>query len=718
MRDVVIHIQRGGTSVVFECSQSAAPAVVHWGGAIDLTDERDLDFAAASALPSVGHSSFDAPRRVSLLASRDDGWAGAAGFSAEVDGHRLVGFRTVAAKAEEHRAIFTLRDPSDAAEVVIDCRLTDGGLLLVLTSVENVSSHGCITISALRTLLPLPARASEVLSLTGRWSLERQPQRINLGFGRLQRGGLRGRPGHDSPLVFSAGTESFGWEGGEIWGVHIGWSGSAEHIVERLPEGAGAHRAMLGGGVILDEEPIEVAPGQRYLAPAAHFVYSDSGLNGVADAFHSYVRASQSAGRRPRPVILNTWEASYFDLDVESLRDLADQAAELGVERFVIDDGWFLHRRSSDAGLGDWYVDESVWHGQLPALAEHIRLRGMEFGLWFEPEMVNPDSDLARTHPDWILGGDVRRRTWRGQQPLDLSIAAVRDHLVDRISALVTELGIAYIKWDHNREVVLPLDDTRRWAGHAQTEGLYDVLRRITARHPGLEIESCASGGARIDLGMLPYVERFWTSDTNDPLERQTIQRWTGLLVPPEMLGSHVGPDVAHTTQRATSLEFRLITAFFGHTGIEWDIRELDDAARQRVKEWISEHKRLRSLLHGGRAVVADLDNGQSLHGVVSEEADHALFAWVRESSAVASTAERIRFPGLDPRRRYRMRRLFSDAAVRGPVDTQPPWFVPIETGGCVDVSGAVLTKLGVPLPLLHPASAIVLELVALPEPG
>lgn len=709
MTPSVHHLTSGGTSVVVEFSDHRLPSILHWGAQLDLSTTADLDAFLATASPAVNRSAFDAPRRVSVTPLAEEGWAGTPGLSAAADDNWLTGFRTTTAELDEQSATFTIVDDAGVMSLSVGLHLSPDGMLRLTSSVANLSDRRLV-ISDLRGMLPLPRRASEVLSLTGRWSLERQPQRQPLAFGTLLRATRRGRPGHDSPLVLVAGTAGFGWRSGEVWATHIAWSGDAEYLAERLPEGAGVHDSLLGGGMSLSGEPLSLAPGASQTAPDAYFAYSANGLDGLATAFHGTARALQPASRRPRPVLLNTWEATYFDLNAATLRDLADRAASLGVERLVVDDGWFRHRRDDTAGLGDWYVDDTVWHGELVSVSEYIRAHGMEFGLWFEPEMVTPDSDLARTHSDWVLGNTG---TWRHQQALDLSLPEVRDYLVERLRALVDELGIAYIKWDHNREVAHPRSSQGHRVGREQTWGLYDVLERVRGHHPDLEIESCASGGARVDFGMVPHVQRFWASDTNDPVERQTIQRWTQLLVPPEMLGSHLGPTTAHTSERTTSLSFRLVTAFFGHMGIEWDIREFDDATHHRVKNWISEHRRLRPLLHNGTVVNADLVDGQMLHGVVADDSTHAVFAWVRLTSAVGSATERIRFPGLDRHRRYRVRRLLADDEVTGPVVSQPPWFVQAEADGFVEVSGEILTVSGIPLPMLHPAAGILLELTA-----
>ena len=306
--------------------------------------------------------------------------------------------------------------------------------------------------------------------------------------------------------------------------------------------------------------------GEEYATPWLYAVWSDRGLDGLSAALHAWQRARPGHPASPRPVVLNTWEAVYFDHGLERLTGLADTAAELGVERFVLDDGWFRGRRDDSAGLGDWYVDEDVWPDGLAPLIEHVRGRGMEFGLWVEPEMVNADSDLFRAHPDWVLGVPGRLPPeWRRQQVLDLANPDCFAYLLERLDALLGEYDIAFLKWDHNRDLV----EARV---HAQTLAVYRLLDELRARHPGVEIESCASGGGRVDLGILERTDRVWASDSNDALERQAIQRWTGLLLAPELVGAHVGPPRAHTTGRTHDLSFRVATALFGHFGFEWDV--------------------------------------------------------------------------------------------------------------------------------------------------
>ncbi|MFC6713706.1 alpha-galactosidase [Branchiibius cervicis] len=358
-------------------------------------------------------------------------------------------------------------------------------------------------------------------------------------------------------------------------------------------------------------------------------------------------------------MIVNTWEAVYFDQDLDTLSTLADRAARVGAERFVLDDGWFRGRRDDTAGLGDWFVDEQVWPDGLTPLIAHVRGLGLQFGLWVEPEAVNPDSDLARAHPDWILATGARLPPLsRSEQLLDVGNPQVSAYLLERLDSLLTQYPIDYLKWDLNRDIV---DGGRSPGGepavHRNTVAVYALLDEIRRRHPSVEIESCAGGGGRIDVGILERTDRVWASDSNDPLERQRIQRWTQLLIPPELMGAHVGAARAHTTGRTHSVAFAAGTALFGHFGLELDLGTLSEPELQEVAEWVDLYRRLRLLLHSGRVVRSDHpDAALWVHGVVAQDRSEALFAVVAMDSTDTQPPGLIRLPGLDDDRTYQMR--------------------------------------------------------------
>ena len=418
-------------------------------------------------------------------------------------------------------------------------------------------------------------------------------------------------------------------------------------------------------------------------------------------------------------MIVNTWEAAYFDHDHAALYALADAAAEVGAERFVLDDGWFRHRRADNAGLGDWYVDEEIYPEGLEPLADYVRGKGLEFGLWFEPEMINSDSDLARAHPEWIAqptqtGGRLPIEA-RRQQVLDLTHPEAYAYIEERLQSLVAAVRPAYLKWDHNRDLLEAGNTaTGRPIGHLQTLAFYRLLDGLQEAFPGIEIETCAGGGGRIDLGVLERTQRVWTSDCNDPLERQRMQLWTSLIVPPEMMGAHIGPPRAHTTHREASLDFRAGTAMWGHLGIEWNVagpEASDPATRAAITAWVSLHKEFRSLLHTGTVVRSDLPvAGRILQGVVSRDGSDALYSFASLDSLVEQPTGLLRLEGLDPDRTYRVSPVgpiqLDDAGTRA----KPKWWADAEAGKALELTGSALSVHGVQAPGLMPQEVVLIR--------
>ena len=407
--------------------------------------------------------------------------------------------------------------------------------------------------------------------------------------------------------------------------------------------------------------------------------------------------------------MVNTWEAAYFDHDLESLTGLADAAAAVGAERFVLDDGWFAGRRDDHAGFGDWTADPVVWPKGLHPLIGHVKDLGLDFGLWVEPEMVNVDSDLAREHPDWILRGRSELPDeWRHQQVLDLQVPAAYAHVRDALAALLAEYDIAFLKWDHNRDLVDIAHDGRP-AVHGQTVAFYRLLDELRTTSPGLEIETCASGGARIDLEVLTRTDRVWPSDTVDPVERQRIQRWTSVLVPPEMLGAHIGAAESATTGRTHRLGFRAATALIGHFGLELDLTALGPEELGEVAAWVELHKRMRDVVASGRLVHGDHpDPAVAVTGVVAADARQAFYVLATVDSTLTQAPVPVRLPGLDPSTSYRLEEV---GPSRGgpPTDLGESWI----DGPGVVVAGSVLTEVGVQLPAMAPETAYVLQVEA-----
>ncbi len=700
----VVHLRRGGTSVVVDLDAAPLPAIVHWGEELAAETPQTLASLAVAAVPQRVSGGLDTTGRLTVIAAPSGGWLG----TPVLEGHRSgaafsPAFALTGADTSADALTLTLTDAEASLDARIDLTLGPTGVLRQRLTLTNAGGDP-YEVQSLVLTLPLPWDATELLDTTGRHLRERSPQRHALTYGTHLRESRRGRPGSDATVLLAAGRPGFGFETGRVHGVHVAWSGSHRVLAERVPTG----EAFLAGGELIAPGEIILAPGESYETPWILGSWGE-GLTELSARFHDDLRARPEHPHRPRPVTLNTWEAVYFDHDLPTLTRLAQAAARVGVERFVLDDGWFLGRRDDTAGLGDWTVDRSVWPDGLQPLIDVVHGAGMEFGLWVEPEMINPDSDLARAHPEWILGARSELPpSARQQQVLDLSDPGAYAVISAALHALLDEYDIAYLKWDHNRDLVEagagPGGGSRV---HAHTLALYRLLDELRAAHPGLEIETCASGGSRVDLGILARTDRVWTSDTLDPIERLDIQRYTSLVVPPELLGTHLTSPHVHSTRRTASLELSGAIALFGHFGIEWDLTKLDESGLARVAEWVARAQRVRPLVATGRLVFGDTpDAGVDVRGVVAADGSAAFFTVVQRSTDVAWPPARVRLPGLDADTAYRVR---IDA---GPArDDDPGQSVLAWTEHDTVLTGAQLGAIGLRPPAMHPERAIVLEL-------
>ena len=629
-----------------------------------------------ASIAPIASSQPDEPIVLGLLAEQSQAWTGRPGLSGHRDGRdwstRFVVTSLTHTNGDDGgRVVVEASDASAGLGVLIELRLHRTGVLSHRATVTNLG-HQDYVIEELALALPVPAVATELLDLTGRHLRERTPQRQPFHLGQRVRESRGGRPGLDASLLLIAGTDGFGFGTGEVWGVHAAWSGNCRAVAERLPSGP---RTLSFGELLLPGE-VRLGANEAYSSPWTIASYGQ-GLNAVSGRLHEFQRSRPGYPSTPRPVIVNTWEAVYFDHDLSKLTSLADRGAEVGAERFVLDDGWFRGRRDDNAGLGDWFVDEAVWPDGLHPIVDHVRARGMQFGLWVEPEMVNPDSDLAREHPEWVVAvGERRPVSLRSQQVLDLTHPGAYEFILSRLDALVAEYDIDYLKWDHNRDLI---EAGHQPGGepvvHAQTLVLYRLIDELKLRHPGLEIESCASGGGRVDLGILARTDRIWASDCNDALERQQINRWTGLLVAPERIGAHVGPGVAHTTGRRQDIDFRCGTALFGHFGVEMDLNEASSHDRARLAEWIALHKRVRPLIHHGTPIQLDHpDPAFVVGGVVAADRRWALFSVAAVATSVNAPPGPLRLAGLDGAQTYRVALCPPGDRVRGNNQRPAPW--------------------------------------------
>ena len=713
-REEVVRLERAGTVVLVRVGPGRLPSIVHWGEPVGET-------ASAALLGALDVPETDSvtttQAAVGIVPLHSSGWLGRPGLLGHRDGRDW----SISLDTVEHLMSGTSGDEAgEAGTLSVVSRGVDGvgglvlsteieldacGLLRTRARVENTGAAP-YEVTHLEPGLPVPASATELLDQTGRHSAERHPQRHSFDIGAWVRESWGGRSGHDSPTLLCAGERSFGFRSGDVWAAHVAASGNQVLYAERTVTD---WRLLRGGERLLPGEVI-LQPGESYDSPWLVGSWGH-GLDELSGRIHASLRHRPHHPGRPRPVLLNTWEAAYFDHDVEHLIALAEQAAALGVERYVLDDGWFGRRRDDTKGLGDWTVSPQVWPQGLHPLVDRVHELGMEFGLWFEPEMVNLDSALAEEHPEWIFqtphGPGISSRY---QHVLDLGHADAYQHVLGQVSALVSEYDIAYLKWDHNRPVV----DGGHWPTgrpgvHAHARAVLRMMAELKQLHPGLEIESCAGGGARIDLATTEVTDRVWVSDTIDAHERHRLNVATGLLLPPELLGTHVGSGADHSTGRNLALNFRAGTAIWGHMGIEWDLTSASPADLERLGEWVSLHKRFRELLHTGVVVHSDVTNpALQLDGVVDPAGGEALYKVSMLDHSLIWPPGRVTLPGLDADREYTVELV-------GPTELANPAALPAWASTRPSLSGAALGTVGLQCPYLSVDELVVIHALATP---
>lgn len=700
---VLGHLTNEHVSVVV-LSDGGMPEIAYWGSPIG-ADPVDPGLFMR---PVVG-GGLDVDAPVGVVAEASRGWFGRPGIEGCRRGGRDFAprFTMIGSSVDASRLTVTLVDEQAHVEVELHLSLADSGVLCGSVTLCNQGEDD-FEVGAVRISLPMPQRARELLTLGGRHTMEFVEQRVPWVQSCTTIENRHGKTSHERSGTVVAGTVGFGEHAGEVWGCHIGWSGNYELVCDAVSD---AHKVIQLGELLLQGE-LTLAPGESYTTPTVYGAYSPNGLNSMSKRFHDYLRARPGHPSLPRPVHLNTWEAVYFDHDVATLIALADVAAKVGVERFVLDDGWFGGRRDELRGLGDWWIAPDVWPDGLGPLVDHVRNLGMEFGIWVEPEMMNPDSELYREHPDWALVDDRYEPVLgRHQLVLDVGRPDVRDYLFDHLNRLLKAHDIAYVKWDHNRDLVSPASNAAaRAAGvRRQTLGFYDLLDRLRAAHPEVEFETCASGGGRVDFGVLERSDRVWTSDSIDALDRQTIQRGFSLLYPPELMGSHVGSPITHATRRQHELAFRGAAALFGAFGVEWNLLEASTRERDELADIIALHRRFRQLLHTGDVLRCDHpDPTVNVHGVMAADRSEVLLAITRLASGPSHHTAEIRIPNLAADADYVVRVVEGIGQRVGGARRQPDWV----TGKLV-ATGQQLGAIGFRAPQLDPESTLLVHLTS-----
>ena len=519
---------------------------------------------------------------------------------------------------------------------------------------ECDSDEKITLLSAMSACVDLPDKDYEMLDLAGVWARERHVRRHKLDYGIQSIYSMRGCSSYQFNPFLALARENADEFQGQVYGFSLVYSGN--FLAQTEVDNYDTARVLMG--IHPNGFKWTLGKGESFQTPEMVMVYSEAGLNGMSQTFHKLYRTRLARGTwrdKVRPILINSWEAFYFDFDAPKLLGLADAATDLGMELFVLDDGWFGKRDDSTSSLGDWYPNEEKLKGTLKELAEKINAKGLKFGLWIEPEMTNKDSDLYRAHPDWLLAEQGKRICHsRTQYVLDFSKKEVREYIGDMLENLLAEVPVSYIKWDMNRTFseVFSNGNDREYQGkvcHKYILGVYELYERLTSRFPHVLFESCASGGARFDPGMLYYAPQGWTSDDTDAIERLKIQYGTSMVYPVSCMGSHVSASPNHQTNRVTPIETRADVAYFGTFGYELDLLKLGEEDKAEIRRQIAFMKEKRDLIQKGTfyRLKSPFEGNETAWMIVSEDQKKALVGYYRVMQPVNVGFKRLKLKGL-----------------------------------------------------------------------
>lgn len=565
--------------------------------------------------------------------------------------------------------------PGECTTLEVECEDGHSGLsvTLVYTVFENldvitrsvrIENKGSDTIHIKRALsccVDFDTKRFDMITLHGTWARERHVERVKLRYGKQLIDSCRGASGHQLNPFVALTERNTTEESGEVFAFNLVYSGNffaeaevSQHAQTRFVMGINPY-----------DFDWQLNKGETFYTPEVVMVHSDSGIGKMSRTFHdlyrnNLIRGNYKYGRRP--VLINCWEAAYFDFDNEKILEIAKESKNLGIELIVMDDGWFGDRNDDTTSLGDWYVNENKIKGGLKKLAEDINALGMKFGIWFEPEMISPVSELYKKHPDWCIHINGRYRTSvRSQLVLDWSRKEVRDYIYEQMCKILRNANIEYIKWDMNRQLtevgneVLPASQQREiW--HRYMLGVYEIQERLTKDFPYILFENCTSGGGRFDPGMLYYSPQIWTSDDTDAIERLKIQYGTNLVYPCSCMGAHVSATPNHIVGRSTPFETRGAVALAGTFGYELDVTKLTDEEKQMVKEQILLYKKYNHLVRDGdlyRIGNPFTSTKYDCWSFVSKDKKEALIEFVQILKVPNSIPIRIHLKGLDPEADY-----------------------------------------------------------------
>jgi alpha-galactosidase len=678
---------------------------LYWGGPIWRADD------LATPAPRRDLSSFD-PRQM-LEAEEYPGWGGPRYYEPALkitreDGVRDLVLHYVSHKINGDDLDIVLKDINDPIEVTLHYHVyPEYGILRRSATIRNSTARPFTIESAQSAVWNLPPGDGYNLTyVTGRWASESQVRQEPIHEGQKVIESRKGHTSHGFSPWVAIDAGDAGEEHGRVWFAALGWSGNWRITVEQTPY----RQVRLVGGMNSFDFAYPLKPGETLDTPPFYVGYSGAGFGAASRALHRFTREQILPGglsSRLRPVLYNSWEATTFAVNEAGQKELAAKASKLGVELFVMDDGWFGARNNDRAGLGDWFVNPQKFPQGLKGLIDHVNSLGMDFGLWVEPEMVNANSDLHRAHPDWVINFAGRPRSeLRNQMVLNLARDDVKEYLFGVLDKLATEHNIRYFKWDMNRAFsepgwpeAGPAEERRLWVGYARN--LYEILDRLRAKHPKLEIESCSGGGGRIDLGILQRVDEVWPSDNTEAFDRLRIQEGFSLAYPAKIMSAWV-TDVPNMNGRSTSLAYRFLVAMQGALGIGSNLNKFTEQDSALATNMIAAYKRIRETVQTGdlyRLLSPRTEDVTATEYVGTGGKQAVLFAY-RHSQQLRTDAPAIRLRGLDEKAVYKIESVNNKLAERQQ-----------------QYSGAYLMRAGINLNLRgdYDATAVILDRLTLP---
>jgi len=529
--------------------------------------------------------------------------------------------------------------------------------------VINKGNEALFLTKVFSACLDMDNRDFEAVSLHGSWARERHIQRVPVSHGKLSVESVRGESSHQDHPFMAVQTKGTDQEHGEVYAMHFVYSGNFKVMVQNDQ----FDQIRMTMGIHPEGFQWKLLPEEEFQAPEVVMTYSDEGLGKMTRTFHDFYRNHLIRGGykdKKRPILINNWEATYFEFNTEKLIAIAKQASELGIEMLVMDDGWFGNRCDDNRALGDWIVNEEKLPGGLKYLVDEVNKLGMKFGIWFEPEMISPDSDLYRAHPDWAIAIPGRVGTLsRNQYVLDLTRREVLDYTYESVAKVLRSANIEYVKWDMNRQLTdigsayLPPERMGELY-HRYVLAVYELQERLIQEFPYLLLENCSGGGARFDPGMLYYSPQIWCSDDTDAIERLKIQEGTALIYPLSAMGAHVSDCPNHTVGRVTPFETRGHVALAGTFGYELDVTKIPAEDREMIPEQVAMYHKYNDLVREGdyyRIASYSENHYYDCYGVVSKDQSEALYTFVQVLNRPNYHSRRIFFKGLDPLKEYRI---------------------------------------------------------------